>query len=77
MNKKKLCNEFLQKKIAEINKYQSFMATQQGPFGDWLVEVFGVINENRGTMMCVPTEQGPVYITKQQAMDFFGLVEAP
>lgn len=55
------------------NKYLSFKATIMGSFGDGLVNVEAITTKQRGTMMCIELEQGPILITKQQAMDFFGL----
>lgn len=57
-------------------KYETFFAVSQGPFADGSTEVFVVDNKKYGPMMCIATEEGPIYITKQQAMDFFGLKEA-
>ena len=57
------------------NKGLPFKATCMGPLGDWIVNVEAITTKQRGTMMCIELEQGPVLITKQQAMDFFGLVD--
>lgn len=57
------------------NKHRSFQATCMGPFGDGLLNVEAITTKQRGTMMCIELEPGPGLITKQQAMDFFGLVD--
>ena len=56
--------------------HQPFLATQQGPLGDWRINVSAIRNKQSGTMMCIELETGPIYITKKQAMDFFGLEDA-
>lgn len=53
--------------------YQSFQAMAQGAMVDGSVEVFPINSNNHGTMMCIGTEFGPVYITKEQAKTFFDL----
>jgi len=57
------------------DKYETFWAMSQGPFIDGSHEVFVIDSKKHGPMMCIGTDEGPVYITKQQAMDFFGLKE--
>ena len=52
-------------------KHQEFTADAQGEH-DYTVPVFEVNND-----MVIGTEDGAVYITKEQAMKFFGLVENP
>jgi len=51
--------------------YEDFIANAQG-IVDYTVPVF-VIND----MMTIATEDGAVYITKEQAMKFFNLVNGP
>ena len=51
-----------------------FEAMDQGVV-DYTVDVIPV-NGVAGTIMGLPTEEGCVYITKEQAKDFFGLTEA-
>lgn len=50
-------------------KYQDFVADAQGAT-DYTVEVFAVNQK-----MVIATSDGAVYITKEQAMNFFGLVD--
>ena len=52
-------------------KHQEFFANAQG-IVDYTVPVFAVNND-----MVIATEEGAVYITKEQAMKFFNLVDAP
>lgn len=56
-------------------KYETFFAMSQGPFIDGSTEVFVVDSKKHGPMMCLGSDEGVVYINKQQAMDFFGLKE--
>lgn len=58
-------------------KYGNFMAMYQG-LGDGLEEVFslGPPFGEYGPMMHIPGNDGVIYITKEQAKAFFGLVEA-
>lgn len=56
-------------------KHQPFQAICQGAYGDGTVEVTVVNLRSHGPTMCVSLEEGPVYITKKEAMEFFGLKE--
>lgn len=51
-----------------------FQALYQGR-GDGTQEVFPMTSEGHGLMMCTTSEDGVVYITREQAMAFFGFSE--
>ncbi len=55
-------------------KGDSFIAIAQGAC-DYSVEVIPVGREDEkfGQMMCLCTQEGAIYITKEQAKAFFGL----
>lgn len=68
----------IQAKVNFFQKYFSmhkeFLAMAQG-IVDFSVQVFPSYVEEYGTMMVIPTSDGFVYITKEQARVFFGLTE--
>ena len=56
-------------------KYQKFNAMAQAAH-DYEVEVFVTCNNKHGEMMTIgAAEASAIYITRQQAMDFFGLTD--
>ena len=56
-------------------KHKEFKALAQGK-SDYEVEVIPIKSNGRfGTMMCVCADEGAIYVTKQQAKEFFGLEE--
>ena len=55
-------------------KHGNFMALAQGKC-DYVLEVRHTKPERYGDMMTICATEEAVYITKQQAMAFFGLVE--
>lgn len=54
------------------DKHERFYADWQGA-NDGLKEVFPVYLKGTGTVMCVNTSDGYVYITREQARLFFDL----
>lgn len=57
--------------------YESFQAQGMDRFSDFKVDVFSVkSNKTQTPDMCIATKEGPIFITKEQAMKFFGLVDA-
>jgi len=42
---------------------------------DYELEVIRVYTKQSGDMMTIVTEEGAIYVTKEQAMKFWGLVE--
>lgn len=54
-----------------VKQGTKFKAMAQGK-ADYEVEVIPVSDGKHGTMMCVCTEEGAIYITKEQAKGFFG-----
>jgi hypothetical protein len=57
-------------------KHEAFKAMAQDSV-DYSVDVISIKNMVDETMMCVCSEEAAIYVTKEQAMKFFGLVEAP
>ena len=55
--------------------HTTFVAETQHAHGIGSVEVIPVLQRDGQTLMTVCTEEYPIYITKAQAMEFFGLVE--
>jgi hypothetical protein len=55
--------------------YEDFEAMAQGAC-DYRVAVIETSTEEFGSMMTICATEEAVYITKEQAMKFFGLVEA-
>lgn len=55
--------------------YKNFSATQLLPNGEESIEVYSARPYGRDLVMCIPTTLGPIMITKEQVMKFFGLVE--
>jgi hypothetical protein len=56
--------------------HEEFLAIAQG-IADGIVPVFAIESENFDTLMTIGTEDGYIYITKEQARVFFGLTETP
>lgn len=54
--------------------HQQFLAMAQGK-NDYSVHAFPTTSKEFGTMITLGAEEGAIYITKAQAMEFFGLVE--
>lgn len=52
----------------------SFMAMTQDQFLSGLTEVFAVHTNKFGILMCIGSEEGVTYITREQAKAFFGFV---
>jgi hypothetical protein len=53
-----------------------FWAMAQGK-ADYVVPAFEVYHEKHGSMLAISTEEGAVYITREQAKVFFHLSEYP
>ena len=43
---------------------------------DYTVEAFSINTEEHGMMMVIPVEEGCIYVTKQDAIEFWGLKDA-
>ena len=56
--------------------YEKFEAMAQGK-QDYSVPAFPVKTETYGTLLALGTPDAVLYITKEQAMNFFDLVEKP
>lgn len=55
--------------------YQPFSATTQMADADAVVDVIAITPRgNNLLVMCIIAPTGPIYITREQAMEFFGLV---
>lgn len=61
-----------------VIRYEKFQAMAQGKV-DYTLPVFPIGKENDefGTMMVIGADEGAIYITREQAMKFFGLYESP
>jgi len=55
--------------------HAQFKAMAQGK-ADYEVDVISIDDKERGTMMCVCSEEAAIYITKEQAAKFFGFSDA-
>lgn len=54
--------------------HQPFQAMAQGEH-DYSVDVFPIAHPTYGTLMVIGAQEGAIYITREQAKEFFGLVE--
>lgn len=53
--------------------YEEFTAMTQGIVEDYNTNVIPIETDDYGTMMCICSEEGAIYITKDQAIKFFNL----
>lgn len=60
--------------LGEEAMHQKFQAMAQGRT-DYVVDAFPVHTEKFGTMLCLAGTEEAIYVTREQAKTFFGLVE--
>lgn len=54
--------------------YDAFLVMVQGKY-DYTLEAFCIYSKEYGRMMVIGSEEGAIYVTREQAKAFFGLVE--
>lgn len=55
--------------------YGTFYVLRQDAYLDYALEALAVYTKDDGVILAIASEEGPIYVTREQAKAFFGLVE--